>query len=524
MTVMLNDNEIVKGWKTVLGNREEHVDGNAIELNYTDIQANDEVFAEYLLFNPEKCFRLAHSVVGNGIPVRVVGLPEIQRKDIGELYSAKEGRFYSIIASVSKVSCNKIEEDGEGKICFQHAELHGIPLNVPATINAYVEEGLEDHLWRGSTKKFNGYLERIEDDEQMFHINSIENPGTEYPNVMITEEDEREIIKASEDPEFFDKLARSIAPSIYGLDDVKEVLALQLFGGCIHKTYDGFPLRSDIDVLIIGEPHTGVVTTLKSMSRLHPKGLFISKASESEKMGFGTKITDDYFEEGDETLTFGAMNLANEGLLCVENLDDFGEKDISDIYGATYDQYFTVRTPVLSIRYPARTSVLASVVPKYGRIDDSVKPVEQTNLPYPLLGRFDAILLVKDRPDIQRDTTIAEKILKSHMRSRSESDGGLYSEEFVRKYVAYAKRLQPKMTEELIDLIVNDYLSIEKSPEPDSTSIIKVRHLESIFRFSEASARSRLSYTVDETDVRKAIWVIKNYLHKLCVTSETGDS
>jgi len=89
----------------------------------------------------------------------------------------------------------------------------------------------------------------------------------EFEEVDIKKEDEEEILALSKDPTIYQKIIGSIAPSIYGHDEVKEALALQLFGGTPNKMLsDGGAIRSDIHVLLIGDP--GVSKCVSGDSRI----------------------------------------------------------------------------------------------------------------------------------------------------------------------------------------------------------------------------------------------------------------
>lgn len=55
------------------------------------------------------------------------------------------------------------------------------------------------------------------------------------------------------DAQVFSKLARSIAPEIYGHEDVKKALLLQLVGGVTRKLPDGMRIRGDINVCLMGK-------------------------------------------------------------------------------------------------------------------------------------------------------------------------------------------------------------------------------------------------------------------------------
>ena len=62
--------------------------------------------------------------------------------------------------------------------------------------------------------------------------------------ILISKEDERQILKLSKDPKILERLAFSIAPSIWGYQEVKDALVLQLFGAT----------RGNINTLIVGDP------------------------------------------------------------------------------------------------------------------------------------------------------------------------------------------------------------------------------------------------------------------------------
>ena len=75
-----------------------------------------------------------------------------------------------------------------------------------------------------------------------------------YEDLEISEEDERQILELSQDPELFKKLRESIAPSIWGYEEIKEALVLQMFGGIRKVSPDGTTSRGDIHLFLIGDP------------------------------------------------------------------------------------------------------------------------------------------------------------------------------------------------------------------------------------------------------------------------------
>ncbi|MEM5879432.1 MAG: LAGLIDADG family homing endonuclease [Candidatus Aenigmatarchaeota archaeon] len=84
--------------------------------------------------------------------------------------------------------------------------------------------------------------------------NSVESVEVEWEELEITPEDEKKIFELAKDPEIYSKLVASIAPSLYGLDDIKEAIVLQLFGGEQHVQKDKSRVRGDIHILLVGDP------------------------------------------------------------------------------------------------------------------------------------------------------------------------------------------------------------------------------------------------------------------------------
>jgi DNA replication licensing factor MCM5 len=77
-------------------------------------------------------------------------------------------------------------------------------------------------------------------------------------------------------PDIYERISRSIAPSIYGLDDQKKAVACLLFGGSRKRLPDGMNLRGDINVLFLGDPATAKSQLLKFAERVAPICIYTS--------------------------------------------------------------------------------------------------------------------------------------------------------------------------------------------------------------------------------------------------------
>ncbi len=139
----------------------------------------------------------------------------------------------------------------------------------------------------------------------------------EFAELNITEEEERRIKELAKDPTIFEKVASSIAPSIYGYKEIKQAVALQLFGGTFGKLLvDGGIIRSDMHILLIGDPGSAKTRILQSVSKLVPKGIYVS--GKSVTGGGMTAIAErDDFSDGGWTLKAGALVLGSGGIVCM---------------------------------------------------------------------------------------------------------------------------------------------------------------------------------------------------------------
>jgi replicative DNA helicase Mcm len=140
--------------------------------------------------------------------------------------------------------------------------------------------------------------------------NYVESSEVEWEEVIISDEDEKKIKEMASDPEIYTKIIKSIAPSIYGMDEIKEAVGLQLFGGVRHILPDRTKIRGDIHILLIGDPSTGKSQLLKLISDIIPRGKYVGGRGASAAGLTATVVKDEEFGGG-WMLEAGAMVLAN---------------------------------------------------------------------------------------------------------------------------------------------------------------------------------------------------------------------
>jgi replicative DNA helicase Mcm len=417
----------------------------------------------------------------------------------------------------------------------------------PQRLVAYAEDDLTGIISPGDRIILNGTLRSIQKKnypikstlfEIFIDINSVELEEHEFEDVLISVEDKERIQELSKDPDVYRKITASISPTIYGMTVEKEALALQLFGGVPKIMPDGTHIRGDIHIFLVGDPGTAKSQLLRYMSELAPRGIYASGKA-SSAAGLTAAAVKDEFGEGRWTLEAGALVLADGGVACIDELDKMTPQDRSSMHEAMEQQRISIAKAGITATLQSRCAVLGAANPKWGRFDTTQYLAQQINIPVALLSRFDLIFTITDAPDSEKDLLIAEHILKSHtlggmQKYREETgqepdvdaDTPTYTEpyldrDFFRKYVAYAKRVIPVITNEASKTLRDYYTSIRKQGEPEGASVpITARQLEAFVRLSEASARIRLSDKVTEDDAQRAVRIVEYYLRK--VAGEEG--
>ncbi len=420
----------------------------------------------------------------------------------------------------------------------------------PERISAYLEDDLVGMLAPGDRVIVNGILHsqqrrrgplRLTSFNKVVDAYSTERQELAFEEVEVTPEDEEEILKISKDPDIYNKMRQSIAPTIYGMDVEKEALVLVLFSGLSKKMPDGTYIRGDIHVLLVGDPGTAKSQILTYMSKLAPRSIYASGKA-SSAAGLTAAAVRDEFGEGRWTLEAGALVLADMGIACIDEIDKMEETDRSSMHQAMEQQEISVAKAGINATLKARCAILAAANPKLGRFDEFIPMHEQINMPPALLSRFDLIFSILDKPNRETDTALATHILRTHkagevseniLRSKKskhtkeEQDGlmknimPIFTPEFVRKYVAYAKRnVFPVMTDDASEVLKNYYVDFRSASE-DSVPFTP-RQLEAFVRLSEASARVRLSEEVTVKDAKRAISIIDQYLRRVGMDRETG--
>jgi len=325
----------------------------------------------------------------------------------------------------------------------------------------------------------------------------------EVDTTEITDEEIRQL--NAED--FYEKLSASIAPEIFGHEDIKKALLLLLVGG-VDRNPNGMKIRGNINICLMGDPGVAKSQLLSYIDRLAPRSQYTTGRG-SSGVGLTAAVMKDPLT-GEMTLEGGALVLADQGVCCIDEFDKMDEGDRTAIHEVMEQQTISIAKAGIMTTLNARVSILAAANPQFGRYDMGRSIEANVNLPAALLSRFDLLWLIADKSDREQDQRLAQHITYVHQHNTNPP---LQHEpidmKLMRRYVARCQKNCPIVPPELSSFIVASYCEMRKLSRMEenakTSTFTSARTLLAILRLATALARLRLGDKVDQKDVVEAI-------------------
>ncbi|KAJ8899977.1 hypothetical protein K2173_024088 [Erythroxylum novogranatense] len=139
----------------------------------------------------------------------------------------------------------------------------------------------------------------------------------------LSQEDKEEIEKLAKDPRIGERIIKSIAPSIYGHEDIKTAIALAMFGGQEKNVEGKHRLRGDINVLLLSDPGMAKSQFLKYVEKTGQRAVYTTGKGASAISLTVAVHKDPVTREW--TLEGGALVLADKGICLIDEFDKMND-------------------------------------------------------------------------------------------------------------------------------------------------------------------------------------------------------
>lgn len=362
-------------------------------------------------------------------------------------------------------------------------------------------------LVTGVLKMIQRKNERDQKQKPVLIANYIESFRKNIEEIELSKEDVERIVKEAEREDFVERLIDSIAPELVGeqMKMVKKGILLSLLGSSPLRI-KGKVKRSNIHILIIGDPGLGKSELLNRIAEIAPRAV-VASAEGVSKAGFTAAVVYDELARR-WVVEAGVMVLADGGYALLDELEKMNDEDRSVIHRAMEQGVVEIHKAGVNTTLRANATVIAVANPQYGVWNFNKPLIEQIPLPPTLLDRFDLIFPLITITEVKEREKLLKEIYGS-MIGQNNQESNYYDAEFIRKFIVYARKtVNPILSEETFKKLLEYDKTLFKRLKKVSGSLklpISFRQFESLIRLSLAHARLNLRKKTTEEDAKAAI-------------------
>lgn len=398
----------------------------------------------------------------------------------------------------------RLDKKESTKKDITHAQIQDIPEDLhgaehPARVYAYV---LGEHLeaYPGDRVIITGIVRDFSKGElthttnlvlEVLHIEVLEPRQI----TSLSEKDIKELLKLKEryGDELPKAVARSIAPEIIEMDDVKLSVALAVAS---KKDFDKKrKMRLWSHILLFGDRGTGKSQILKDIKDI-VNGVLVT-GGEISKVGLTATVERDEFAK-EWVVRGGAIVRANKGVLIIDEADKVPRNEFGALHSPMSFGILGVSKASVTVELKAYTSVLMAANPLLGYVNDHLELLDQLPFPVTLFERFDLVWVLRLRDDdefLRKVTEIKKKVTLEGIKREIDKNT-------LRKLFQYTQLIEVQWTEEALDEVNEFFIKVTKAIKHKRMAY-SPRLWGAIYRLSEAHARLRLSDKVELKDVKE---------------------
>lgn len=356
---------------------------------------------------------------------------------------------------------------------------------------------LPDHIL---LKKTQNYTEKII--VEAFFVKKIKSI---FPGKNKTADIEEEILKIHKNGNSYKQISSSIAPFIYGNNDLKKALLLSLISSHQSKSSSFATFNQNINICIISDIGPAKTKLLKFISDIASQGIYENAENHMNFDFFSGKI---HKKEINKIKNRYQHNiLYGDRFLCIDELEKIREKDML-LINNTLENKWSRSPEKVSADFKKFSTIVGAVTLKEYLFEQNKHNSKQTKI-FNFFFQFDLIFLISNSTKSRLDKHHAKRVLCSYRYNPPLSfDSKSIKKQILKSYIIEAQKNRPTISERLINFLTYNYAVWRAFSREDLKNPINVRSILLIVCLSFSLARLRFQNFISRYDIKESIRLI----------------